>query len=220
MVQNKFPLINVVVDSREQRPYQFNDYPTITKTLPIGDYSIFGLENYIAVERKEINDLISCLSHDRERFERELYRSKCLEYFGLIIECSLSDLVNGKYRSEMNPNSVIQSLLTFSIRYRLPVFFAESRTYGQIITESLLLKYARECEQKINKLKKEKKMSEKWRVLLTEAIEFDPDTGEKMTYGQIVRKLGKAIWESDELMIFVLNFLVKRNAIYSGLTEN
>ena len=141
--------LTIKIDSREQKPYEFEN-PSEVGTLSCGDYSIMGLENHVAVERKELNDLIGCLTAGRERFERELYKARALDYFALVIEASLSDLVNGNYRSEMNPKSAIQSLLAFSIRYRLPVWFAESREYGQRITESLLRKYAREIERKFN----------------------------------------------------------------------
>ena len=139
--------MKILIDTREQRPYEFENSSELG-TLNIGDYSIFGLENHIAIERKELNDLIGCLTTDRDRFERELFKGRSLNYFGLVIECSLSDLVNGRYRSEMNPKSAIQSLVAFSIRYRLPIWFCESREYAQRVTESLLRKYAYEVERK------------------------------------------------------------------------
>ena len=139
--------MRIKVDTREQQPYQFEN-PSEVGTVPVGDYSICGLENHIAVERKEVNDLIGCLTTGRDRFERELHRGRGLDYFALVVEASLSDLTNGRYRSKMLPKSAIQSLLAFSIRYRLPIFFAENREYGQRITESLLLKFAREIETK------------------------------------------------------------------------
>ena len=139
--------MKIKVDTREQRPYQFES-PSLVGTVPVGDYSICGLENHISIERKEINDLIGCLTTGRERFERELHKGKALDYFALVIEASLSDLSNGAYRSKMLPKSAIQSLLAFSVRYRLPIFFCESREYGERVTESLLLKFARELEKK------------------------------------------------------------------------
>lgn len=141
------PSFNIVIDSREQRPYCFEN-PSEMGTLACGDYSIVGLEDFITIERKELNDLIGCLTTDRDRFERELFKGRSLDYFSLVLECSLSDLVNGNYRSEMEPKSAIQSLLAFSVRYRLPIWFCENRKYGQRITESLLLKYAKEIEKK------------------------------------------------------------------------
>ena len=141
--------MRLLIDTREQAPYEF-EAPSEVGTVPVGDYSICGLENHVAVERKELNDLISCLGSGRERFEKELHKGRALDYFALVIEASLSDLINGRYCSDMNPKSVIQSLLAFSVRYRLPIFFCENRKYGQRITESLLLKYGREIEKRFN----------------------------------------------------------------------
>ncbi len=140
--------MKILIDSREQLPYKF-ETASETGTLPTGDYSLVGAESLIAIERKSVDDLIGCLTSGRERFERELHRGKALDYFGLVIEASLSDLSNGRYRSEMKPRAAVQSLLTFSIRYGLPLFFVENRKYGARVTESLLLKYAREVEKRL-----------------------------------------------------------------------
>lgn len=140
----------IKVDSREQQPYTFKN--SEVGALTIGDYSLCGLENYIAIERKELNDLIGCLTTGRERFEKELFKGKALDYFALVVEASLSDIINGHYRSDMNPKSAIQSLLAFSIRYRLPIFFCENRKFGQRVTESLLCKYAREVQKRFEKI--------------------------------------------------------------------
>ena len=148
--------LKIKIDTREQQPYGFEN-PSEVGTIPIGDYSICGLENHIAIEKKELNDLIGCLTTGRIRFEKELHKGRALDYFALIIEASLSDLANGHYRSQMGPKSAVQSLLAFSIRYRLPIFFTESREYGQRVTESLLCKYAREIERKFNEIKHDTK---------------------------------------------------------------
>jgi ERCC4-type nuclease len=124
------------------------------RTLPTGDYSIVGLEDLIAIERKTLPDLIGCLCNGRERFERELSRGKALDYFAVIIEASLTDIVNGNYRSQMTPKSAIQSIMAFSVRYRLPVFFVENRSYGARVVESLLLKYVREVEKRAEAVQK------------------------------------------------------------------
>jgi len=84
--------MKIIVDTREQRPYKFKD--SQVKTLACGDYSILGLEDCIAIERKTIDDLIGCLTSDRQRFEKELYRGKALDYMALVAEATLSDIVN------------------------------------------------------------------------------------------------------------------------------
>jgi len=138
--------MKIITDSREQKPYSF-ETETVTGTLATGDYSVCGLENHVSIERKELNDLIGCLSQGRERFERELFRGKSLDYFCLVVESSLQDIAEHRYRSKMLPRAVLQSLMTFSIRYKMPIWFCGNREYGQRITESLLLKYGREVEK-------------------------------------------------------------------------
>jgi len=144
--------MTIIVDSREQLPYKFQT-PSIKAALDTGDYSLLGAEHLISIERKTRDDLISCLCTGRQRFERELHRGQALDYFAIVIEATLSDIANGDYRSRMTPKSAIQSLMTFSVRYRLPVFFAENRSYGERIVESLLLKYSREMEKRVEAIR-------------------------------------------------------------------
>lgn len=139
--------------SREKLPYSF---ATEKGALPTGDYSISGLENRVSIERKSLDDLVGCLTQERERFERELFKRKALDYFALVIQGSLSDLAEHRYHSEALPKSIIQSLLAFSVRYRLPIFFCETRAFAEKVTESLLLKYARELEKQAKCLSGEK----------------------------------------------------------------
>ena len=136
----------IKIDTREQLPYSFI-IPSEVGTLPIGDYSISGLEHNISIERKTLDDLVGCLTQQRKRFERELFRGKALDYFTLVVEGSLSDIQMRKYFSKTPSEAVIQSLLAFSVRYRLPVFFCENRKFGERVTESLLCKFAREIEK-------------------------------------------------------------------------
>jgi len=142
-----------IIDSREQRPYAFTG-PSEVRVLETGDYSLANLESQVAIERKSIDDLIACLTTERDRFERELQRGRSLDYFALVIEGSLMDLANGNYRSEMSPKAALQSLFAFSIRFRLPIWFAENRAHGQRVTESLLQKYAASVEWRWKQLQK------------------------------------------------------------------
>ena len=143
--------MRIAIDSREQLPYSFKT-ESETTTLTTGDYSLKGASHLVAIERKTINDLIACLTTGRERFEKELHRGRALDYFALLIEASLSDLSNGLYQSKMLPKAAIQSLLAFSIRYDLPIFFVDDRKFGARVTESLLLKYAKELKKRLKEI--------------------------------------------------------------------
>jgi ERCC4-type nuclease len=65
----------IVIDNREQEPLPFTRLKSIRGTLYSGDYSVGGLEEHFAVERKSLDDMANCcLSGNRDRFERELHR--------------------------------------------------------------------------------------------------------------------------------------------------
>jgi DNA excision repair protein ERCC-4 len=140
--------MKVITDSREQRPYQFPDHDVQVGGLPVGDYSLAGGDGLVAVERKSLNDLIGSLTKGRDRFERELFKMRALDYRALVIEATLEDIIAGRYRSEMNPKAAVQTLVAFSIRYDLPVWFAGDRASGRMITESLLAKYVTELQRR------------------------------------------------------------------------
>ena len=102
--------MRVIVDSREQAPFSFRGprYEGVTVevgTLGVGDYSLAGLADKVAVERKELSDLVACLGRERERFERELARGAALDAFCVVVEASWADLAGGKYRSRLNPHA-------------------------------------------------------------------------------------------------------------------
>ena len=107
----------VIVDTREQTPFDFGRFPDVVTrrdTLPTGDYSLAGFESVVACERKEVNDLIACLQNgNRERFERELARGSALHRFCVLVEGTLEDIRNGRYRSQMKPTAALQSLFAF-----------------------------------------------------------------------------------------------------------
>ena len=129
----------IVTDVREQAPYNF-DSSAVNEVLATGDYSVKGGEHLIAIERKTLSDLVSSLSNGRQCFEQELARSLALEHFRLVFEGSLQDIIQHRYRSRMLPQSVIQTLIAWSIHYRLPIWFAGNRAGGRLITDSLLSK--------------------------------------------------------------------------------
>ena len=48
--------MNIIIDTREQNPYTFEKYNvTIERAvLPVGDYSLPGFEDHVAIERKHL----------------------------------------------------------------------------------------------------------------------------------------------------------------------
>jgi len=140
--------LRIIVDTREQRPYQFEEYDVevIRHGLKTGDYSLAGHEDRVALERKSLDDLIGCLTTGRDRFERELERARKLDYFAVIVEASMEDVAKGRYRSKINSHAALQSILAFQVRYGVNFIWAGNRAGGEYATFWTLEKYRRELE--------------------------------------------------------------------------
>jgi len=147
----------ILADTREQIPYSFTRWPVSVQTasLTTGDYSLPGFEDKAAIERKSLDDLIGCLmGKNRERFERELCRARSYELFAVVIEANLFQILNKNYHSVMNPDAVLQSIVAFHVRYKIPFLFAGDRIGGEYLTYSLLQKYLYEIEKRFKQSQK------------------------------------------------------------------
>ena len=129
----------IAIDTREQRPYEFDD--AVVKTLSTGDYSVVGLEDRVTIERKSKTDAYGSLGHGRARFRREFERLAEFDYAVVVVEDTVAGFLHRPAHSKMNPRSAIGSLLAWSVRYRVPVFFAGDRIHGQALTHKLLQMY-------------------------------------------------------------------------------
>jgi ERCC4-type nuclease len=131
----------IAVDTREKRPYRFAI--SEIRSLKTGDYSIVGMEDRVAVERKRLEELFDITGRDRERFERELERMAALDFAAIVIEADLPRVLRGAGFSHVSPKAVIGSLVSWCIRYRAHVFFAGDRRHANALTARLLEKYWR-----------------------------------------------------------------------------
>lgn len=123
---------SVVVDSREQRPWEFPGVPTEVRKLEAGDYSVAGLEARVALERKSLVDLYGTVGRGRNRFERELELLSKLDFSAIVIEADLFAIVRRPpRRSRLSPKAVIRSLVAWSQRYGVHVLPAGSRELAQ-----------------------------------------------------------------------------------------
>src|SRR5689334_3715967 len=109
--------VAVVVDTREQEPYSFDPERVLAQrgALRAGDYSLAGFENRIAIERKSLDDFVSTVIRDRDRFLRELDRLRDLDAACVVVEGNLSDVLRGKYGGGAHPNSVFGAALSIVV---------------------------------------------------------------------------------------------------------
>src|SRR3990167_2960245 len=112
-----------LVDSREKTPIDLHPMKSKTVNLTTGDYSVYGLENHISVERKSLPDLVSCCGVERERFSKEIKRLLSYQVRAVVIEASWDEIKKGDWRSRLTPNHVIGSIVSWSCM-GVPFFMA------------------------------------------------------------------------------------------------
>lgn len=155
--------MRIIADTREQRAFTFSRFPGVEvehSALPAGDYSIPGFSDRVAVERKELNDLVNCMKNgQRERFERELSKLQHYEVAAVVCEGSWQDISTHRYRSEMRPQAILQSIMAFMVRYRVNFILAGSREAAEYITHGILSKFAEEVEKRFKVLAKHQEES-------------------------------------------------------------
>jgi ERCC4-type nuclease len=150
-LSGKAPDFVTVIDTREQAPFAFRgivggrgrelEVVTCRAGLRTGDYSVEGLEDAVAVERKSKTDLYGTVGRGRARFERELERLAAMPAPALVIECDLASLLRAPERSRVSPSSVLNSLIAWSVRHRIPVWPCPGRRFAEILTFRLLDHY-------------------------------------------------------------------------------
>lgn len=128
-----------IADTREQQPLEFdspNIESVVTKKLETGDYSIVGLEDILCIERKNgIAEFYRNIM--QERFENELERMKAFKYRFLVLECSLSEVMDVPYSlglsqkqtamCKLKPKYVLMKISEIQVNYGVHVVFAETR---------------------------------------------------------------------------------------------
>lgn len=149
-------LLTILIDNREQKPWQFRGYDTKNITLHTGDYSVEFLDidysKEIVIERKTLDDFVNCCATQRKRFVKELERSMSIPHFFIIIEGDWSQIERGFYHSQINPNSVIGSILSWQIKYGVQIILTGNRTRAKRLAKKVFESFV-----KNRTLKKKKK---------------------------------------------------------------
>lgn len=148
--------MRIIVDSREQAPFQFGRFDDVTTergSITTGDYSLAGLTHLVGIERKSLDDLIGSITHDRDRFMREVQRGRGLRLFAVVCEGSWLDLQAGRYRSRMNPQSAMQTVISLCAA-GTQVIMAGSRERAEIVVHGLLRHFLRHRKQEAEAIAK------------------------------------------------------------------
>ena len=141
--------LTVIIDTREQEPYGFTPQLVmpVRRALPAGDYSVAGLEELVAVERKTLEDFVSTVIRARGRFYRELRRLGMYARACVVVEADLADVLAGRYHGDAHPQSILGSALAIAVDFGVPVFFCSNRQVACRFVEGYLLRAAERSVQ-------------------------------------------------------------------------
>lgn len=143
----------LVVDTREQRPYEFGlvrvggllvDVRAVREALPAGDYSIVGHQTAFAIERKSAEDAYATFSRGRARFLRELERLRSYAFAAILLEATPRDLLTPPaHVQRVAPGTVLNSLCSWAIDYGVSPLFAGDRDLGRAFVIRLAERFHR-----------------------------------------------------------------------------
>ena len=141
-----------LTDNREQCPLDLAPLAVEMATLQVGDYSVRGLEHIVAIERKELSDLIGCVGRERDRFEREMHKILAYPCRALVVEATWHDIEAGGWRGDITTAQALGSLLGWIVA-GVPVLMAgDHERAGRYVARMLLLAARRRWRESRNLL--------------------------------------------------------------------
>jgi len=124
----------IIQDTREQRPLKFDhEYVTAVRKVKLdaGDYGCefkYGFVPPVFFERKSIPDLFGTLGKGYKRFKNEIVLAEELGLkLVIIIEGSLTKVLEGTKYSKMDGRTVVRKLYTLWLKYDIPFVCCTNR---------------------------------------------------------------------------------------------
>jgi hypothetical protein len=139
----------IIIDTREQQPWTFDNYATAHKKLDTGDYSIEGLETILGIERKKsvsefANNIIE------SRFKDVVFRMSQLKYSFLLLEFDLEDILIYPVGStvpkkmwdkiKISPAFILKHILELQLNHNIKVLFCGDSDSASKMAEHILKK--------------------------------------------------------------------------------
>ena len=146
MIDNNF---KIIIDTREQQPWIFDNYAVSNEKLDTGDYSIQGFENILCIERKKsVSEIANNVTE--KRFKDVVARMAQCKYSFLLLEFELDDIIKYPVGSnvpkkmwdklKVSPNYIIKHLVELQIFFDIKVLFCGGPSNAEKIALSIMKK--------------------------------------------------------------------------------
>lgn len=130
-----YPEFTVVIDTREQNPWELRHYTKANKKLDTGDYSIEGYEDILCIERKySISEFANNMGE--KRFTNVLERMSKYKHSYIIMEFDFEDILNFPIGTDIpkrvwdklriSPAYIIKYITDIQMKYGVHVLFCGS----------------------------------------------------------------------------------------------
>jgi ERCC4-type nuclease len=141
--QLQTPRPTLLVDSREQNPFNFSRFKgwfagIEKKALAVGDYSVAGLEDICTVERKDLSDLVRSSTVERATFIKRLRLMAQYPHRLLVITSTLSQIKSRYAHANVDPNRTTQFLIAVLAGLQVPFVCTETHELGEELVGSYL----------------------------------------------------------------------------------
>jgi len=122
----------IIVDTREQLPWEFGAHTTSREKLDTGDYSIQGLEHLLTIERKQsVSEVANNITE--KRFPAFLDRMSGIPHKFMLFEFDLDDVYNFPVGSDIpkrlweklrvSNNYILKMIMSFHVKYGIHTIF-------------------------------------------------------------------------------------------------
>lgn len=131
----KIPKPTVLIDTREQAPFRLvrdhGNWIGAEKraTLKTGDYSVEGMKDLLALERKSMIDAIQCTMARRANFIRACERLAGFRWKAILVEATYEemkttyDVQGDDIVSDAHPNAVCGTYDAIEAKFGIPVLY-------------------------------------------------------------------------------------------------
>ena len=137
----------IVVDTREQHPWVFDQHVVANEKLDTGDYSIKGLEDILCIERKNgIAELANNITE--KRFQDVIDRMSKYKHAYILIECNYDQLMNYPIGStipkklwskiKISPGYILKFINKLSIEHNIHVIFCGCPSWAEKTALSIM----------------------------------------------------------------------------------
>lgn len=137
----------IIVDTREQHPWEFSHKVVAHRKLDTGDYSVEGLEDILCIERKKgVAEIANNITE--KRFKDVIERMSKYKHAYILIECDYDQLMNYPIGSDIPkrlwnkikipPLYILKYLTELSVYHNIHVIFCGCASWAETTAYSIM----------------------------------------------------------------------------------